>query len=201
MNNFKRMMVVCSVAVLAMAGCDLINPPKKAMKPKPASAVSAPAAKAVEAAKPVEAVKTNVQAALPAGVLATVGEWTITEKEFNERIKGVQETVKDFDPKDIGARGMLLNELIRQQLLIQQARKELQGQLETLARLEEFSRFADVDWMSLARGIAVLAGERARLEAAYGPEDDWVRACRAQGTDPAGIPLDDGPVGSGEATP
>ena len=49
---------------------------------------------------------------------------------------------------------------------IQQARKELQGQLETLARLEEFSRFADVDWMSLARGIAVLAGERARLEAA-----------------------------------
>ncbi|MDP3413873.1 MAG: SbcC/MukB-like Walker B domain-containing protein, partial [Polaromonas sp.] len=38
--------------------------------------------------------------------------------------------------------------------------------LETLARLEEFSRFADIDWMSLARQIATLAEELARLEAA-----------------------------------
>jgi len=49
---------------------------------------------------------------------------------------------------------------------IQQARKTLRGRLETLARLEEFSRFADIDWMSLARDIAALAEERARLEAA-----------------------------------
>ncbi|MBI5720615.1 MAG: ATP-dependent exonuclease SbcCD, C subunit-like protein [Burkholderiales bacterium] len=49
---------------------------------------------------------------------------------------------------------------------IQQARKELQGRLETLARLEEFTRFADIDWMSLARQIAALAEERSRLEAA-----------------------------------
>jgi uncharacterized protein YPO0396 len=46
------------------------------------------------------------------------------------------------------------------------ARSELNGRLETLARLEEFSRFADIDWMSLAREIAALAEERARLEAA-----------------------------------
>lgn len=46
------------------------------------------------------------------------------------------------------------------------ARSELNGRLETLARLEEFSRFADIDWMSLARQIASLAEERARLEAA-----------------------------------
>lgn len=49
---------------------------------------------------------------------------------------------------------------------IQQARKELQSRLETLARLEEFTRFADIDWMSLAREIAALIEERARLEAA-----------------------------------
>ncbi|MDP3351551.1 MAG: ATP-binding protein [Hydrogenophaga sp.] len=46
------------------------------------------------------------------------------------------------------------------------ARSELNGRLETLARLEEFSRFADIDWMSLARQIATLAEELARLEAA-----------------------------------
>ena len=49
---------------------------------------------------------------------------------------------------------------------IQEARKELEGRLDTLARLEEFTRFADIDWMSLAREIADLREERARLEAA-----------------------------------
>lgn len=49
---------------------------------------------------------------------------------------------------------------------VQQARKELQGRLEALARLEEFTRFADIDWMGLAREIAALTDERARLEAA-----------------------------------
>ncbi|MGF1548624.1 MAG: ATP-binding protein [Thiotrichales bacterium] len=49
---------------------------------------------------------------------------------------------------------------------IRQARKALEGRLETLARLEEFTRFADIDWMCLARQIAAFAEERARLEAA-----------------------------------
>ena len=48
----------------------------------------------------------------------------------------------------------------------QQAGRKLQGRLDTLARLEEFTRFADIDWMSLARQIAAVAEERARLEAA-----------------------------------
>jgi uncharacterized protein YPO0396 len=47
-----------------------------------------------------------------------------------------------------------------------QARKELEGRLETLARLEEFTRFADIDWRQPARDIAALTEERARLEAA-----------------------------------
>ena len=49
---------------------------------------------------------------------------------------------------------------------VQQARRELEGRLETLARLEEFTRFADIDWMGVARGIAALTEERTRLEAA-----------------------------------
>ncbi|MFQ3666985.1 MAG: ATP-binding protein, partial [Sphingomonadaceae bacterium] len=49
---------------------------------------------------------------------------------------------------------------------IQQARDELRGRLDALSKLEEFTRFADIDWMSLARQIAALTEERARLEAA-----------------------------------
>ncbi|MFH0753744.1 MAG: peptidyl-prolyl cis-trans isomerase, partial [Candidatus Omnitrophota bacterium] len=51
-------------------------------------------------------------------------DWTITKDEFNDRIKNVKTMVKDFNEKDAGAKGMLLNELVRQQMLIQQARKE-----------------------------------------------------------------------------
>jgi uncharacterized protein YPO0396 len=49
---------------------------------------------------------------------------------------------------------------------ISQARNELRGRLDALSKLEEFTRFADIDWMSLARQIAALTEERARLEAA-----------------------------------
>lgn len=49
---------------------------------------------------------------------------------------------------------------------LQQARGELSGRLLTLARLEEFTRFADIDWRTPARQIAELGEERARLEAA-----------------------------------
>lgn len=49
---------------------------------------------------------------------------------------------------------------------IQQARNELRGRLDALAALSEFTRFADIDWMSLARQMAALTEERARLEAA-----------------------------------
>jgi uncharacterized protein YPO0396 len=49
---------------------------------------------------------------------------------------------------------------------IQQARNELRGRLDALSKLEEFTRFADIDWMSLSRQIAALSEERARLQAA-----------------------------------
>jgi uncharacterized protein YPO0396 len=49
---------------------------------------------------------------------------------------------------------------------LQLANKELQSRLETLARLEEFTRFSEIDWMHLAREIAALGDERARLESA-----------------------------------
>jgi uncharacterized protein YPO0396 len=46
----------------------------------------------------------------------------------------------------------------------QASRTELQGRLAALARLEEFTRYVDIDWQSLAREIAALVDERERLE-------------------------------------
>jgi uncharacterized protein YPO0396 len=49
---------------------------------------------------------------------------------------------------------------------LRQARLHLQSQLETLLKLEAFSRYDELDWAAVAREIAVLDAERARLEAA-----------------------------------
>ncbi len=62
---------------------------------------------------------------------------------------------------------------------LSQARKELEGRLETLARLEEFTRFPDLDWMSVAREMAVLAEERARFEAASNTLQELGRQLKA----------------------
>ncbi|MDB0511602.1 ATP-binding protein [Ralstonia solanacearum] len=48
----------------------------------------------------------------------------------------------------------------------QQARQQLQDRLEALAKLEEFTRYPDIDWPSVAREVAQLIDERQRLEAA-----------------------------------
>ena len=48
----------------------------------------------------------------------------------------------------------------------QAARQQLQGRLEALAKLEEFTRWVDLDWGSVAREIAQLAQEHRRLQAA-----------------------------------
>jgi len=62
---------------------------------------------------------------------------------------------------------------------IQQARKELQGRLDALSKLEEFTRFADIDWMSLARRIAELSEERVRLESASNALQELGRQLKA----------------------
>lgn len=62
---------------------------------------------------------------------------------------------------------------------IQQARSELRGRLEALSKLEEFTRFADIDWMSLTHRIAALTEERARLEAASDALQELSRQLKA----------------------
>ncbi|MCC6868930.1 MAG: ATP-dependent exonuclease SbcCD, C subunit-like protein [Burkholderiales bacterium] len=49
---------------------------------------------------------------------------------------------------------------------LQESRRQCDGQREALARLDEFTRYAAIDWQSPAREIARLADEHARLAAA-----------------------------------
>jgi uncharacterized protein YPO0396 len=62
---------------------------------------------------------------------------------------------------------------------LQQARNELRRKLDALIKLEEFTRFADIDWMTVAREMAALAEERARLEGASNTLQELGRQLKA----------------------
>jgi peptidyl-prolyl cis-trans isomerase C len=138
MKRYTFFVSILCLAVITVIGCDA---PKKKVQPKKAAAQAAPVATpaAAPVAQATEAGKPEAVQPLPAGVLVKVGDWSLTKDEFNDRIKSVKAMVKDFNDKDANAKAMLLNELVRQQLLIQEARKQkLQDTKEVQAALKDF---------------------------------------------------------------
>lgn len=75
-----------------------------------------------------------------------------------DKLRALRDQREDLE-KRLAALGQRISE-------IQQARTQLDNRLEALAKLEEFTRFADIDWQSLAREIASLTEEHVRLESA-----------------------------------
>jgi len=74
-----------------------------------------------------------------------------------------------------------LASLGEQMAALQQARQQLQGRLDALARLEEFTHYPDIDWKATAREIAQLTEERQRLEAASDALQELGRQLQAAG--------------------
>lgn len=134
MFSKEKSVVLLFVAVVAFAGCDLLSP-KPAPVKKVAAVKAAPAVAADPATKPSD-VK---EEALPDGILAKVGDWTISMDEFNRRIDAVKKMVKDFDDKNVETKKMILDELIRQQLLVQEARSQkVDRQKEIVEAVQDF---------------------------------------------------------------
>ncbi len=95
-------------------------------------------------------------------VVARVGDWTITIDEFNDRLKAVKEVMPKFDIKDIKNKKDVLQELIRQQLLVEAAEKEgLADSKQIKQAVEEFRRTLLVREMvkKLIKGIDVSDSE------------------------------------------
>jgi peptidyl-prolyl cis-trans isomerase C len=121
MNGTKKIAIfsVVMISVLSLTGCDALLPKSKKVE-KPVVKTTAPVA-AVDAVK--KEATAAVEAPLPAGVVAKVGEWTLTKEEFINRLTAITAAVKDFDPKNQDAKASVLDELIRQQLLVYEARQ------------------------------------------------------------------------------
>lgn len=58
---------------------------------------------------------------LPVGALARVGKWTLTLNEFNDRLNSLKELAPDYDTTTSDSKKRILDELINQELLVQEA--------------------------------------------------------------------------------
>lgn len=105
--------LVTALLPMTLIGCDLLglSPKKKEVKntTKPAVQTS-------------ETVNSTQQTELPKDVLVRIGNWSLSQSEFNERLQLLKQGLPDFDEKDVTSRQMVLDELIRQQLLVEDAK-------------------------------------------------------------------------------
>ncbi len=137
-----RLAFFCFFVAIMSVRCDLINSAKEYFQDSGKKAKPVAQEKASSAAvTPTPAPKQPEQQAIPANFLARVGNWTITTEEFNERLSALKEAVPDFDTTSLDAKKLVLETLVRQQLLVSEAEKVgLANQKDIQAAVEEFRR-------------------------------------------------------------
>lgn len=138
-KNPVSFFIVFIVFSLTFLGCDQISAVfeyfKKPQKQETAAISSTPSAIAQEE------INVEKKPSLPANVLAKVGSWTITLEEFNQRLSALKEAIPDLDVNDPETKKLMLEELVRQQLLVWDAeRKGVAQQKDILDAIDEFRR-------------------------------------------------------------
>jgi len=93
-------------------------------------------------AKPPEAPKPQAAQQPPAAnVLAKVNNWTLTLEEFKDKLNSLKEALPEYDINDFDSKKLVLEELMRQQLLIQDAEKSGLAQKKDITEaVEEFRK-------------------------------------------------------------
>ncbi|MCA9401216.1 MAG: peptidyl-prolyl cis-trans isomerase [Candidatus Omnitrophica bacterium] len=132
--------------VLTSSGCDMVNSIKENFSKK--DKISEEPIQEPQVTQPsqktetITANKDNTQTkTIAKDVLAKVGDWTITKKQFEDRLNALKEVIPEFDTSNPEAKRQVLDELVRQQLLVLDAEKEgLQNQDDIKAAIEEFRR-------------------------------------------------------------
>jgi peptidyl-prolyl cis-trans isomerase C len=133
MSFFEKRFVVIGLTVgltAVLCGCDLFSPPKKAKKTSSeATQQSTPSAVA------------QTPGPLPADAIARIGNWTLTADEFNQRLKILKQGLADFNENDAQTRKTVLEELVRQQLLVKDAEDQgIDNKKDIKDAVEDFRR-------------------------------------------------------------
>jgi peptidyl-prolyl cis-trans isomerase C len=72
---------------------------------------------------PILPTETPIAAELPKNVVARVGSWNMTIDDFNERLGKLKGVLPEFDSSNLDSKKLILEELIRQQLLVMDAER------------------------------------------------------------------------------
>ena len=136
---------LCLFVALMGVRCDLINSAKEYFQDSGKKTTSVAQdnnpVPSVSAAPIMPAATQPEQKSAPTNVLARVGNWTITVEEFNQRLSALKEAVPDFDTTSKDSKKLVLETLVRQQLLVSEADKVgLANQKDIQAAVEEFRR-------------------------------------------------------------
>ena len=100
--------ILCLIfGVALLTGCDLLN--QLGLGPKK------------QVAAPVSQRSQEMPGPLPGNVLVRIGRWTLTADDFNYRLKLLKQQLPDFKENDTNNKSAVLDELVRQQLLVKDA--------------------------------------------------------------------------------
>lgn len=138
----KFLIVVFFAGLLSLnVGCDQINSLAQNLfssnKNKQTEKKSPEVIPSIPAVKP----EADPSAPLPADVLAKVGDWTLTIDQFKQRLKDLKTAIPEFDIKTKESKKLVLEELVRQQLLIMDAEQKGVGdKAEIKMAVDEFRR-------------------------------------------------------------
>ena len=81
------------------------------------------------------------ETSMSADTLVKIGDWQMTKAEFDDRLKAVKEVYPDFDINNPETKTAILDELINQQLLVEEANKSgLATSKDIQDAVEEFRR-------------------------------------------------------------
>lgn len=151
----KYLIIGISGAILfGAAGCDLLAPPKTNTKKETAQS-------AKEQKAPVDK-KQDQAAVLPDNVVAKVGSWTLTAEEFNQRLQLLKQGLPEFNENDPQTKATVLNELVRQQLLVKDAEdSDISAKKDIKDAVEDFRRTLLVQELAnrLTKGVSATEEE------------------------------------------
>lgn len=126
--------------LIVLIGCDKLTSMTENKGQQQTAPVPSPAAPAASQSAPIPPQKAEPKP-LSGNEIARVGEWRLTLDDFNERMAALKEVMPDIDTRDIEARKLILEELVRQQLLVEYAEESgISKDKNVVAAVDEFRR-------------------------------------------------------------
>jgi peptidyl-prolyl cis-trans isomerase C len=156
---FKTVSLLCATSLFTatFSGCDFLGMGSKKETKKEVKSTSVATTQATPLAPKVQA-----STSLPKDVIVRVGEWSLSKTELDERLKLLKQGLPDFNENDPNTKKMVVDELIRQQLLVKDAEdSKIGNEKEIKDAVEDFRKTLLVQEMAnrLTKDVAATEAE------------------------------------------